>query len=353
MKTGRTLRELALELHRQLGSKKDMIVPSSYLHHSTDEAGAERITVEGLGVPLSYGVTPLARRQLADKLKIPFAYYERMREVEHDLLDRNVNTWLQSDDSKRMIRTLDGNVRAVLSDRYRRIDHYDVVKAIVPVLEGLPNAKFESVELTETKLYLKVVTPDLMTEMQPGDVVSAGVVVSNSEVGHGMVGAQPFLYRRICSNGCVAPEFSLRKLHVGKALGTDADITVFKAETLEADDYAFLLKLRDVVEAAVSEATFLQMAEKMKKTLGIPLIGKPEKTVEVLAQRYTLNDEERSGVLRHLITEGSLTGYGLVNAVTHYSQEIRDYDRATEFEVLGGKLIELNAAEWKPLAEAA
>src|SRR5690606_35080046 len=121
--------------------------------------------------PLGYGVTPLARRQLAEKLKIPFNYFERMREEHPALLDRNVNTWLQSEDSKRMIRTLDGNVRAVLSNRYRRIDNYDVVESILPVLERLPNAKFESVELTETKMYLKVVTPDLKTEMRPGDVV--------------------------------------------------------------------------------------------------------------------------------------------------------------------------------------
>ena len=57
-------------------------------------------------------------------------------------------------------------------------------------------------------------------------------------------------------------------------------------------------------------------------------------------------------VIFHLITEGELSGYGLVNAVTHYSQEIDDYDRATEFEALGGKLIELGTAEWKGLAEA-
>ena len=86
---------------------------------------------------------------------------------------------------------------------------------------------------------------------------------------------------------------------------------------------------------------------------GIRLTGDPVKTVEVLAQRYTLNDVERSGVLRHLITEGELSGYGLVNAVTHYSQEVEDYDRATEFEALGGRLIDLPAHEWKGLAEAA
>ena len=66
-----------------------------------------------------------------------------------------------------------------------------------------------------------------------------------------------------------------------------------------------------------------------------------------------MNDSERAGVLRHLIAEADLSGYGLVNAVTHYSQEVEDYDRATEFEALGGRLIELPAAEWKGLAEAA
>ena len=73
----------------------------------------------------------------------------------------------------------------------------------------------------------------------------------------------------------------------------------------------------------------------------------------MLAQRHSLNDVERSGVLRNLIEGGELSGYGLVNAVTHYSQEVEDYDRATDFETLGGRLIELSAQEWKGLAEAA
>ena len=77
------------------------------------------------------------------------------------------------------------------------------------------------------------------------------------------------------------------------------------------------------------------------------------KTVEVLANRYTLNETERSGVLRHLIVEGDLSAYGLVNAVTHYSQEVEDYDRATEFEALGGRLIDLPSKDWKELAQAA
>lgn len=354
MKNGRSLVSLAQELERQLDSKKDLIVPSALMRHATDEQGETRLVIEEGGSPVQYGVTPLARRQLADKLKIPYAYFERMREDQPALLDRNVNTWLQSEEDRRMLRTLDGQVRAVLSDRYRRLDNFDLAESVLPILQQLPEVRFESVELTETKMYLKCVTPRLKYEMAPGDVVQAGVVISNSEVGQGTLSVQPLLFRLVCSNGLIAADRSLRKTHVGRALGgEDERIQVYQDDTLRADDKAFFLKVRDVVQAAVSEATFRQTAQKLQKTLNIPLVGDPVKTVEVLAQRYTLSDGERAGVLRHLIAEGALSGYGLVNAVTHYSQEVEDYDRATEFEALGGRLIDLSAQEWKGLAEAA
>jgi hypothetical protein len=353
MRSGRSLVDLARELERQLHSKKDLVVSSPLIRHDTDDTGETRLVIDEGGRPTPYGVTTLARRQLADKLKIPYAYFERMRGEQPVLLDRNVNTWLQSEDDRRMIRTLDGNVRAVLSDRYRRLDNFDLAESVLPILQQLPEVRFESVELTDTRMYIKCITPRLKMEMAPGDVVQAGVVISNSEVGQGTLSVQPLLFRLVCRNGLIASDRSLRKTHVGRALGSDENFTVFKDDTLLADDKAFFLKVRDVVQAAVSEATFLQTAQKMQKTLQIPLVGNPVKTVEVLAQRFTLNDTERSGVLRHLIAEGDLSGYGLVNAVTHYSQEVEDYDRATEFESLGGKLIELPVKDWKELAQAA
>ncbi len=353
MKTGRTLVSLAQELQRQLTSKKDLVVSSSLLRHTTDEGGRTRLVIDEGPGPVTYGVTELARRQLADKLKIPFSYFERMRTEHPDLLDRNVNTWLQTDGERRMVRTLDGQVRAVLSERYRRLDNFDLAESVLPVLQQLPEVRFESVELTETRMYLKCVTPRLSHEMAPGDLVQAGVVVSNSETGQGSLSVQPLLYRLVCRNGLIAADSSLRKTHLGRALGTDDEaLTVFRDDTVRADDRAFFLKVRDVVQAAVTETTFRQAAYKLQRTMNIPLIGHPARTVEVLAQRYTLNEGERAGVLRHLIAQGELSGYGLVNAVTHFSQDVDDYDRATELESLGGKLIELPAADWKALAEA-
>lgn len=355
MKSGRTLTSLATELERQLASKKDLLVPLARTQHCTTADGECSVEIEEPDGLARYGITALARRQLAEKLKIPYAYFERMRSDAPELLDRNVNAWLARDaDERQLLRTLDGRVRAVLSERYRRLDNYELAEQVLPTLERLPEARFESVELTETRLYLKVVTPRVAFEVAPGDVVQAGVVVSNSEVGCGMLSVQPLVYRLVCRNGLIASDGMLRKTHVGRSLDSEETSgIVFKDDTLHAEDRAFFLKVRDVVEAAVSEATLRLVGEKLQRTMSIALSGDPVRTVAVLAQRYTLTEGERSGVLRDLIRAGDLSGYGLVNAVTHYSQEVRDYDRATELESLGGRLLELPAAEWRALAEVA
>jgi len=353
MKTGRTLEGLAHELSRQLQAKKDMIVPSPLMRLATDAGGQCGLTVETPHGAAQFGITELAKHQLAEKLGIPYAYFERMRRAQPNLLDRNVNTWLHADTDRRMVRTLDGQVRALLSDRYRRLDNYDLAEHVLPILQRLPGGLLASVAMTDSRMYLKWITSEVRYEIQPGDILEAGVVITNSEVGLGSLSVQPLVHRLICSNGLIAADRSMRKTHVGRLNETQGDtVTVFRDDTLEAEDKAFFLKVRDVVESAVSEVTFRQVADRLRKTLGIVLSGDPAKSVDVVGTRFLLNEEERNGVLRHLITGGDLSGYGLVNAVTHYSQEVKDYDRATEFEMFGGKLLDLHAREWKEIAEA-
>lgn len=354
MKYGRSLIDLANELERQLATKVDMIVPTQLMHHQTIAGGGTSVTIEAPEGPKSFPTTEGFRRQIADKLKIPFAYFERMRMDQPTLLDRNVDTWLHQEPEQRMVRTLDGQARAFLSDRYRRLDNYDLLQHVFPILKQLPGARFESVELTASRMYLKVVTPEVQFEIQPGDIVQAGVVVSNSEIGQGTLSVQPLVFRLKCSNGLIAPDRAMRKTHVGRlSEASTEEVTIFRDDTLAADDKAFFLKVRDVVQSAVSEATFTVAADKMRRTLGIPLKGDPVKAVEVLATRYLFNEQERAGVLRSLIAEADLSGYGLVNAVTGYAQEVADYDRSTELEAIAGRMIDQSRSEWEAVVEAA
>ena len=185
MKYGRSLVDLATELERQLATKQDMIVPTPLMHHITSENGTSVLNIETHDGVRTFRTTENCRRQLADRLKIPFAYFERMRTDQPALLDRNIDTWLHAQPEQRMMRTLDGNARAFLSDRYRRLDNYDLLAHVYPMLRELPGARVESCEVTDSRMYLKVVTSRVQFELAPGDVVHAGVVISNSETGQG------------------------------------------------------------------------------------------------------------------------------------------------------------------------
>ena len=102
---------------------------------------------------------------------------------------------------------------------------------------------------------------------------------------------QPLIYRLVCKTGLIASDHALRKTHVGRSLSSEEQtVTVFRDDTLAADDRAFFLKVRDVVEAVVSQTIFRQIAMKLQNTRDIRLTGDPVKTIEVLANRYTLND---------------------------------------------------------------
>ena len=150
---------------------------------------------------------------------------------------------------------------------------------MLPILQQLPEVRFESVELTDTNMYLKCVTPRLTFEMAPGDIVQAGVVISNSEVGQGTLSVQPLLYRLVCRNGLIASDRSLRKTHIGRRSrhrrgshhgvpGRHAARRRQAPSRLESPGR----RLR----AAASEATFRQTAS-CQKTLPFPLVGDPVK----------------------------------------------------------------------------
>lgn len=72
MKSGRSLTNLAQELDRQLATKQDLVVPSTLLRFRTEEGGSCRMKIDATPGVEEYGVTDLARHQLADKLKIPY-----------------------------------------------------------------------------------------------------------------------------------------------------------------------------------------------------------------------------------------------------------------------------------------
>lgn len=342
MKQGRTLQELGKELDRQRKARQDFIA---------DTRSIEMESVPGESVlrlslnhePQEFAVGEIAHQQIAARLNIPYRYYQKMQKEQPSLLDDNVNTWLHETPERRMLRVLDGRVRAFLSDRYRRLDNLELCAAVLPTINSMRGASIESCEVTESRLYLKVVNKRLKAEVSPGDVVQAGFVVSNSEVGLGSLRVEPLVYRLVCKNGLICKDFAQKKYHVGRqAEGSeDSAYEIYSDETLRQDDKTFFMKVKDTVQCAIDEAKFEMAVGRMRDAMNIPLEHDPVKEVELLADRFLLTQAERGDVLRQIFIGGDSSRYGLVNAVTAASKICKDYERATELERIGGEILAL------------
>lgn len=353
MKTGRTLQELAIELDRQNGAKRDLLVDTPALRVSPTNEGSQILTVGfDAGFMENFGITDIAHRQIGATLGIPAKYYDKMRTEYPDLLAQNVNGWFNKEPDRRMIRTLDGSARAFLSDKYRRIDNYEVAQTVLPIIHDMPEARVESCDLTDSRMYLKVVNPRITAEITKGDVVQAGILITNSETGQGSVTVSPLIYRLVCTNGMIAADQSLRKYHVGRINESEDDFSIYRNETIKADDHAFLMKIEDTVRAAVDQARFSQIVNRMRAATEAKIVtAAVPHVVELSAKEYGLTETEGNGILGHLINGGDLSLYGLANAVTRQSQDVQNYDRATELEAIGWSMITMAPGLWRQMNE--
>lgn len=345
MNKGISLSALAAKIEAQQSQKHDLIADTRAVTMTDDGAN---LIVAGQG---EYGIQSTAHSQIGSRLSIPAKYYDRMRSDAPHLLAANVNTWMQKNPERRMIRTLDGSARAFLSDRYQRIDNHEIAQVALPVLLGLPEVQIVSSQITESRMYIQAVTPRTQGEVKRGDVVQAGVIISNSEIGAGAVSVAPMVYRLACLNGMVVADQKFRAYHVGRQVA-DSE-ALWADDTRKADDRAVLLKVRDMIAAAVDSVKFAENVERMAGLTTARVTGDPAKTVEVLSKRIGANETEQGGILRALIEGGDLSAWGLLNAVTAQAHTSTDYDRSIEFEAAGGTLLNLPSAEWTRMLEAA
>ena len=355
MKHGRTLQELAMELDRQARTKKDYLIDTSLLSmRLEDDAPVLHFPANELSHSGILHINDIAHRQIGQSLGIPAKYYDKMRTENPELLVANVNSWFDTTPQTRMVRTLDDTARAFLSNRYRCIDNYEVVETVLPIIGAMKGASVQSCELTDRRMYIKVVSDRITAEISKGDVVQAGLVISNSEVGMGSVNVRPLIYRLVCSNGMIAEDSGVRKYHVGRANESDnVDYSIYRDETIEADDKAFLMKIEDVVKAAVTEAVFAKLVDKMRAATDARIEASAVPTVvELTSKEFGINQAESSGILGHLINGGDLSLYGLANAITRQAHDVDSYDRSTELEALGYKVMTMPCPLWKRIAAA-
>lgn len=341
-----SVQQFAEEVGRREKVKQDYLLPSGKFNMISDTGFAWQ--------GQEYLINDYAHRQVASKIGIPKTYYDAMSVIP-DLRSQNVNSWLgffdQNEDKQFLVRTLDGNVRAFLSDRYKPIDNWFILNAILPVVQEFGNdVRVASNSITDTKMYVQIVKRDLQVEIAKGDIVQAGVIITNSEVGAGRVNIESMVWRLLCTNGMIGSSL-LRKNHAGRKIGeSESDYDIYANDTIKAELKAYRLRIRDIFRNAFTMAAFSQVTDKIKEAVGDKIV-KPTKTIENVTKRFSLPESDKDKIVENMAFENNFTRWGAINGITAIAKFLDDRDCQYDYERIGNQLLEVSPREWSEMAE--
>lgn len=356
---------LVKELQRQSTERKDYVVPASSIKAVVDDGMVKlAMQMDGPSVaPTLYEPTKVAHGNLQYRLGINKTYYERMGDEATDLLCTNINYWTERDSRNLLVRTLDNKVRAVLSDRFRRLDSVELFFTAFDEAKNV-GAKIVQADMTETNFYLRLLHPEWATKLdgfkmdmkarresrmltghQPYSILEhlddddggtwlvPGIVVRNSDVGYGSLNAELFVFDLVCSNGLIANR-TIHQVHLGQQM----EVGYVSHETRELEDKALWARVRDLIRASFDKDQFLELVKKIQGAAEQPL-DNAVVAVETVVKNYGFTDQDKENILNELMNAGSNTVYGLMSAVTAVGRDKGDYDEGVKFERAGGDIL--------------
>jgi len=164
-----------------------------------------------------------------------------------ELLQTAINEHMSHSQDRMLVRHVDGQVRGVLSDTYKRIDSRPLLDAFIGAASSV-GAIMVSGFATETRNSVRAILPRVI-EPIPGEAMVLGIHWGNSDYGSGAYALSAFAIRLVCLNGMVG-DTQLKKVHLGSRL---AEGTLdLSNETLDLDHRTLGSATTDVVRALLS-----------------------------------------------------------------------------------------------------
>lgn len=365
MKQGLSLSDLISQVQHNAKAKKDFVASTTEAIRLVempefDNGVAAVLLSPGAGELERFQINETAHSQIAAHLGIPYKYYQRLLADHKDLVLGQVNALFEREPSTRLIRTLDGHVRAFLSDRYARLDNDHILADTLPVLTagGTPYSNtLLSCNVTDERLDVKCLFTDPKLTFHVGtspsgkpDTVKPGFHLGNSEVGKGSLFCKSFFYRDYCRNGAVYGSdevLEYRRAHLGGKLLEGSNFQVLSDETRKLDDKAIVSAITDVMKALANPNFIEEMAQRLRELKIGTRIERPVDAVKVLTKELGLNELESQSALENLIRDRDYSRWGALNAVTALANDAPTYERANELETLANRVINLPAATWE------
>jgi hypothetical protein len=363
-----TIAATANELQRIQRSKRDFIASAPKLRITND---MRMVMGDGNAeyVPAPMEMKRQARRQLQEKLGLYQRYEDRLLQRESDdagfreLLVHNYNELLRmSDDKKFLVRTLDNNVRAVLSNSYRVVDNADLFFLAAEVFKNV-SAKVCRLRLWDDGFEMFAMTERFFHEIQPErpdgmrlrinevDFQYPAVRVYNSETGRGKLGVDIVTLTSMCVNLNVFGT-AASSVHLGSRNNEEGDIT-YADDTLAAEGQAMALKLRDAITTTFDERKFRERMEIVTQATR-RILPQPEQAVDNTLKLFSIGMDQKQRILQELYGSGDTTQYGLAQSVSWLSHQLDkegNAELASTVEEVGGRIMSMPAGEFAQITK--
>ena len=189
-----------------------------------------------------------------------------------DVFVHRLNKYMaNSPKSKFLVRKVDTEAKAILSDKYRRLNTAAIFLAF---LQSAMQAGSVLVDANhgELKDYLEVVHPEIVpVETEKNGIVDMvfGGQIRNSDFGASKLELRIFAMNTWCLNGCTSKQM-IGERHLGSKIEQMDNVT-FTAETMEADTKARALQVRDIMNSLYSPENIQRERERIKEASAIDL----------------------------------------------------------------------------------
>ena len=315
---------------------EDQIAPASRVQWRAEDGGF----IVGVG-DKQLRPTAYALGQIAERAGVPGPYLQSLvnapaeeqwrRQLAADILSRHYGHTA----GRMLVRSVRGQLRGWLSDKYRRLDSRPLVEALVHEAGQLGAVPFDG-SATDTRHALKVIIPQVI-EPLPGEFMVLGAEWSNSDYGNGVNGIRAFALRVVCLNG-MTRENLMKQIHLGGRLSDDVELS---AKTHALDTRTSVSALRDVVRLALGPGRVERITEQLQAAAAramsaAVLRGRAEKMVPKAVVKSIVDAYESEDVIN--LPPGA-NAWRASNAVSWIARHTEDEERRLDLERLAGSLV--------------
>lgn len=293
----------------------------------------------------AFSLHPNAVSQVAERMGIPTKYLRNLatgaeweRQLAAYLLNEH-SGWTQR--SRVLVRSVGTEVRAILSDSYRRLNSVEIITAFVEEASR-QGAVIADAFMSDTKVWAETILPQPFTvpTKKNGEVVIfAGARFSTSDYGDGAVDMRTFLLNGACTNGMVR-ESVMKQVHLGSKL---PDNLALSEETYALDTRTTVSAVRDLTAGLYSKDTIMQRAIEIQGASEIDVDFDHE--LKALVRNGSLLKQEKSEVEKVLMrndpndgVQGGATLWKLTQAITAHARELEP-QRSRELHEISGALL--------------